>query len=162
MLSFARQTPLRSNCNTTGLHNRNKGKSMGYKIQEIEGIGPAFEEKLGAAGITTTDKLLELCCDKKGRKQIAETCGLREPQLLKWANIADLMRIKGVAKEYSELLEAAGVDTVKELRTRKAENLAAKMKEVNDVKKLARATPSEKVVATWVEEAKTLDPLITH
>ena len=76
--------------------------------------------------------------------------------------MADLMRISGVGQEYSELLEAAGVDTVKELRNRNAENLAAKMAEVNTSKKLTRTVPSEKTVAGWVEQARTLDPLITH
>jgi predicted flap endonuclease-1-like 5' DNA nuclease len=82
--------------------------------------------------------------------------------LLKWANMADLMRISGVGEEFSELLEAAGVDTVKELRNRNAENLAAKMAEVNAEKKLTRALPSAKTVAKWVDQAKELKPLITH
>jgi predicted flap endonuclease-1-like 5' DNA nuclease len=135
---------------------------MGYKIEEIEGIGPVFAEKLGTAGIGTTADLLKLCCDARGRKAAAEKTGLRESQLLKWANMADLMRISGVGEEYSELLEAAGVDTVKELRNRNAENLAAKMAEVNASKKLTRTVPSEKTVAGWIEQAKSLDPLITH
>ena len=135
---------------------------MGYKITEIEGIGPASAEKLAKADIKTTDGLLKLCCDAKGRKSVAASTGVSEGQLLKWANMADLMRISGVAEEYSELLEAAGVDTVKELRNRNAENLAAKMAEVNDVKKLTRTVPSAKTVSKWVEQARTLDPLITH
>ncbi len=135
---------------------------MGYKIEEIEGIGPGYGEKLAAADIATTDDLLKLCCDAKGRKATASSTGLSESQLLKWANMADLMRISGIGSEYSELLEAAGVDTVKELRNRNAENLAAKMAEVNESKKLTRAVPSEKVVSGWVEQAGTLDPLITH
>jgi predicted flap endonuclease-1-like 5' DNA nuclease len=135
---------------------------MSYKIEEIEGVGPAFAEKLAAADIKTTDDLLKLCCDAGGRKSTAEKTAVSEKQLLKWANMADLMRISGVGSEYSELLEAAGVDTVKELRNRNAENLAAKMAEVNEEKKLTRTVPSEKVVIGWVEQAKTLDPLITH
>jgi predicted flap endonuclease-1-like 5' DNA nuclease len=135
---------------------------MSYKIEEIEGIGPAFAEKLAAADIKTTDDLLKLCCDAGGRKSTAEKTAVSEKQLLKWANMADLMRISGVGSEYSELLEAAGVDTVKELRNRNAANLAAKMAEVNEEKKLTRTVPSEKVVIGWVEQAKTLDPLITH
>ena len=135
---------------------------MSYKIQEIEGIGPAYAEKLAAADIDTTEELLKLCCDAKGRKTTSEKTGVSESQLLKWANMADLMRISGVGSEYSELLEAAGVDTVKELRNRNAENLAAKMAEVNEQKKLTRTVPSGKTVADWVEQAKSLDPLITH
>ena len=135
---------------------------MGYKIDEIEGIGPVYKEKLSAAGIATTDDLLDNCDSPKGRKATAEKTGCTEKQLLKWANMADLMRIKGVGEEYSELLEAAGVDTVKELRTRNADNLAAKMEEVNAVKKLTRQVPSAKSVADWVEQAKSLDPRLTY
>ena len=135
---------------------------MGYKIEEIEGIGPANAKKLAAADISTTEGLLKLCCDSKGRKATAEKTGVSEGQLLKWANMADLLRISGVGSEYSELLEAAGVDTVKELRNRNAANLAAKMAEVNATKKLTRTVPSEKVVSKWVEQAGALDPLITH
>jgi predicted flap endonuclease-1-like 5' DNA nuclease len=135
---------------------------MAYKIEEIEGIGPAYAAKLQPAGIKTTDDLLKLCCEAGGRKATAEKTGLKEAQLLKWANMADLMRISGVGSEYSELLEAAGVDTVKELRNRRADNLAAKMAEVNASKKLTRAVPSEKVVTGWIEQAKTLKPMINH
>ena len=135
---------------------------MSYKIQEIEGIGPAYAEKLAAADIDTTEELLKLCCDAKGRKATSEKTGASESQLLKWANMADLMRISGVGSEFSELLEAAGVDTVKELSNRNAQNLAAKMAEVNEQKKLTRTVPSEKTVDDWVEQARSLDPLITH
>lgn len=135
---------------------------MRYKIQDIEGIGPALGEKLSAAGIANTDHLLKLCCDRPGRAKVAEQCDLRESQLLKWANMADLMRIKGVGSEYSELLEAAGVDTVKELQHRNADSLTAKMSEVNKVKKLTRQSPSNKNVISWIEQAKTLEPVITH
>ncbi len=135
---------------------------MAYKIDEIEGIGPAYAKKLAEAKIKTTDDLLSFCCDAKGRKTVSEKCGVGEPQLLKWANMADLMRVSGVGSEYAELLEAAGVDTIKELRNRNAENLAAKMEEVNAQKKLTRAVPSAKVVTGWVEQAAKLDPKISH
>ena len=135
---------------------------MNYPIEEIEGIGPVYGKKLAAAGITTTNKLLECCASAKGRREIAGKTGLDDGQLLKWANLADLMRISGIGKQFSELLEAAGVDTVKELRNRRPDNLAAKMKEVNTAKKLTRSTPSEKQVARWVDQAKSLPPVITH
>ena len=135
---------------------------MAYKITEIEGIGPTYGEKLGGAGITTTDHLLAQCGSRKGRKDTADKTGLTEAQLLKWANMADLMRISGVGEEYSELLEAAGVDTVKELKMRRADNLAAKMTEVNATRKLVRQAPSESQVAKWVEQAKTMEPMISH
>ncbi|HEV7285927.1 MULTISPECIES: DUF4332 domain-containing protein [Kaistia] len=135
---------------------------MSYPIKDIEGIGAVFAEKLIAAGVRTTGALLEQAKDPKGRKALAATSGLGEDKILKWANMADLMRIKGVAEEYSELLEAAGVDTVKELKTRRADNLAAKMAEINATKKLVRQLPSEKIVETWIEQAKNLPPMLTY
>lgn len=133
-----------------------------YPIASIEGVGPAYAEKLKAAGIANTSTLLEKAKDPKGRKTVAAETGIDESRILKWANMCDLMRIKGVGEEYSELLEAAGVDTVKELRTRKAENLHAKMLEVNEAKKLVRQTPSAKLVTDWVEQAKTLPPMMSY
>jgi len=135
---------------------------MGYSIIEIEGIGPTYAEKLNAAGIKTTDAYLERAKDPKGRKALAEETGIDDKRILKWANMADLMRIKGVGEEYSELLEAAGVDTVKELKHRKPENLAAKMAEVNEEKKLVRQVPSETQVVKWVDQAKELPPMMTY
>ena len=123
---------------------------MGYKIEEIEGIGPANAKKLAKANIKTTNALLKLCCDRKGRKAVCGTTGCTEKQLLKWANMADLMRIRGIGQEFSELLEAAGVDTVKELRKRRADNLTAKMAEVNAKKKLTRRVPAQSMLERWL------------
>lgn len=135
---------------------------MSYSISEIEGIGPVYTEKLGAVGINTTEAYLERAKDPKGRKALAEETGIEASRILKWANMADLMRISGVGEEYSELLEAAGVDTVKELKHRKPENLAAKMAEVNETKKLVRQVPGESQVTKWVEQAKELPPMMTY
>jgi predicted flap endonuclease-1-like 5' DNA nuclease len=133
-----------------------------YSITEIEGIGPSFKKKLQKIGVRTTGKLLERAANPKGRRQLAEESGIDESRILKWANMADLMRIRGVAEEYSELLEAAGVDTVKELKRRNAANLAEKMAEVNAKKKLVRLLPSEKRVDSWVAHAKTLKAVMTY
>ncbi|MCB1436756.1 MAG: DUF4332 domain-containing protein [Rhodobiaceae bacterium] len=135
---------------------------MGYQIIDIEGIGPTFTKKLKAIGVNRTDQLLERGASPKGRKALAAESGIDEGKILKWCNMADLMRIKGVAEEYSELLEAAGVDTVKELRNRKPENLAQSLKEANAKKKLVRLVPGLKSVAKWVAEAKTLKPVMTY
>jgi predicted flap endonuclease-1-like 5' DNA nuclease len=135
---------------------------VSYKITEIEGIGPVRAETLATAGIATTDDLLDQCADAKGREAVAEKTGISTVQLLKWANMTDLMRISGVGSEYSELLEAAGVDTVKELKHRRPDNLTAKMAEVNAEKKLVRSVPSEAAVTKWVEQAKTMEPRISH
>lgn len=135
---------------------------MAYKINEIEGIGPVMAEKLGKASISTVEDLLEAGASKPGRKNLAEATGIDEAKILKWVNMADLFRVKGIGEQYTELLEAAGVDTVKELHTRNAANLCAKMAEVNDVKKLTRAIPALKTVEGWIEFASTLDPKVTY
>lgn len=135
---------------------------MNYKIAEIEGIGEAFAAKLQACKIGTTNDLLKACADPKGRKALAQATGIDEGRLLKWANMADLMRIKGVGRQYAELLEASGVDTVKELKQRVPAKLAAKMAEVNAAKELTRAVPAEKMVASWIEQAKALPPALSY
>ena len=135
---------------------------MNYKIEEIEGIGPAFGKKLAAAGVKTTGQLLKRGGKPAGRKELESTTGISHAHILKWCNLADLMRVSGIGKQYSELLEAAGVDTIKELKNRNAANLAAKMKEVNDAKKLCRSAPSEKSVTKWVEQAKKTEPAISY
>lgn len=135
---------------------------MNYKIEEIEGIGPAYGKKLAAAGVKTTGELLKRGAKPAGRKELEQATAIGHAQILKWCNLADLMRVKGVGKQYSELLEAAGVDTIKELRNRNAANLAAKMKKVNDAKKLCRVAPSEKAVTGWVAQAKQTAPAISY
>jgi len=131
-------------------------------VADIEGIGPVYAEKLAAANIQTVNDILEMCCDASGRKRIADSTGIEESQLLKWANFADLYRIKGIGSEYSELLEAAGVDTVKELRNRNPQNLFDKIQEVNNEKELVRNPPSLNQVESFIAQAKELDPKITH
>ena len=138
------------------------GNLMSYQIDEIEGIGPTYAAKLKDAGIDNTDDFLKLCCDAKGREEAAQKTGISEKLILTWANMADLMRVNGIGRQYAEILHAAGVDTIKELRTRNATNLAAKMKEVNDEKNLANACPSESVIEDWIDKAKDMEPLITH
>jgi len=136
---------------------------MGYSIIDIEGIGPGFTKKLKKAGIHTTDALLASAGAKKGRKAVATETGIDEGKILKWCNMADLMRIKGVGEEYSELLEKAGVDTVKELKTRKPANLTEAMAKANSGRKqLVRLLPGEKKVTDWVAQAKKLKPMMTY
>ena len=135
---------------------------MPYKIDRIEGVGPAYAAKLIAVGITTTDELLDRCGHAAGRKETAAATGLSESTLLKWSNLADLMRIHGIGPQFSELLELTGVDTVKELRHRNAANLADAMAEANEKKKVARATPPVATVSKWVAAAKGMDPRISH
>ena len=135
---------------------------MAYKVEQIEGIGEVYAEKLNAVGIKTTDELLAKCATPKGRKELEEATGIAGGFILKWTNHADLMRINGVAGQFSELLEAAGVDTIKELRHRKAENLHAKMEEVNAEKKLTRRIPSVGQLEAMIEQAGKLEPKMTY
>jgi predicted flap endonuclease-1-like 5' DNA nuclease len=132
------------------------------KLTDIEGIGPAFSEKLGKAGVPTVEALLEQGCSPAGRKQLVETSGIGEKRILKWVNHADLFRIQGVAGQYAELLEKAGVDTVVELAGRNAENLAKKMAQVNKKLNLVNKVPEAVVVAKWIEEAKTLPRKVSY
>ncbi|MBX3111768.1 MAG: DUF4332 domain-containing protein [Fimbriimonadaceae bacterium] len=132
------------------------------KIDEVEGIGAAYAAKLTSAGVTTLEGLLTTAGAKAGRVALAEKTGISEKLILEWVNRADLARVKGVGSEYADLLEAAGVDSVPELAQRNAASLTAKMAEVNDAKKLVRSLPSESQVAKWIEDAKTLDRVVTH
>lgn len=132
------------------------------KLSDIEGIGEAYSEKLAEAGIGSLEKLLEICCEKKARKETAEKTGVSEKLILNWVNRADLSRIKGVSTQYADLLECAGVDTVPELAQRNAANLQAKMAEVNEEKNLVRQVPSTSQVESWVAQAKELPRVINH
>ena len=135
---------------------------MAYKIDEIEGIGPSYAAKLIAADLGNTEKFLTRCCGPKGRIEVAEATGISRKLILTWTNMADMMRISGVGGQFAELLKASGVDSVKELRNRNAANLAAKMTEVNGERQLTKGTVTEAKVQGWVDQAKAMDPVITH
>jgi predicted flap endonuclease-1-like 5' DNA nuclease len=132
------------------------------KLIKIEGIGPSYAEKLDSAGISTTEELLNNGATATGRKEIATKTGITETKILEWVNHADLFRIKGVGEEYADLLEACGVDSVPELAQRNADNLYAKLKTVNDEKRLTRQLPSEANIAQWIDHAKTLPRMVSH
>lgn len=135
---------------------------MSYSIDEIEGIGNTYKEKFHEHNIKTTEAFLNLCASKKGRTDFAGKSGISETHILNWVNMADMMRVNGVGGQYAELLKAAGVDTVKELRTRNPENLCAALKETNEAKSLAKTTPNLDMVTKWITEAKTMEPVVTH
>ena len=135
---------------------------MVYKIIDIEGVGDVYAEKLIAAGIKDTDAILEKCCKPAGRKALEDETGISGKLILKWANHADLMRINGVGPQFSELLEASGVDTVKELRHRVAANLAAKVAEINEEKHLCGRVPVESEIQRMIDQAKELEPRMTY
>jgi predicted flap endonuclease-1-like 5' DNA nuclease len=131
-------------------------------IIDIEGIGETYAAKLKEQGVATTEALLKACAGPKDRQALAEKTGISETLILKWANRADLYRIKGVGSEFSDLLEAAGVDTVPELAQRKAENLYTKMTEVNTAKSLVRRMPTQEQVGGWIEQAKALPRALNY
>ncbi len=135
---------------------------MAYSVKDLKDLSDNFAAKLKEIGVDTTEELLEKAGSATGRKQLAEEIGAVPQQLLTWVNEADLMRISGVAEGFSQLLEAAGVDTVKELATRNADNLTAKIAEVNEQLKLTGRVPNQETVAGWIEQAKTLVPKVTH
>ena len=131
-------------------------------LKQVEGIGPAYAEKLVAVGINTTNALLKAGKTAKGRKELAEKSGISSKLILEWINHVDLFRIKGVGSEYADLLEAAGVDTVPELAQRNPANLYSKMVEVNTAKKLVRRIPPQVSVEKWVSQAKKLPRAIEY
>lgn len=132
-------------------------------LLKIEGIGPVYAQALREkAGIRTVEALLEAGATPQGRQELAETTGISGTLILEWVNLADLMRIKGVGEEYSDLLEEAGVDTVRELQHRVPENLLAKMQQVNEEKHLVRRLPTLRMVEDWVEQAKHLPPKVMY
>ena len=135
---------------------------MDYKIIDIEGVGEVYTEKLVAEGINKVSELLEKCAAPKGRKELAEKTGISEKLILRWTNHADLFRINGVGPQFAELLEAAGVDTVKEFRHRVAENLQPKLVEVNEAKNICNRVPAVVEVQKMIDQAKELEPKMTY
>jgi predicted flap endonuclease-1-like 5' DNA nuclease len=135
---------------------------MSYPITDITRIGPEAAEKLRSSGIRTTGRLLDAAKSPKDRKHLAERTGIDGKRILSWANLADRMRIKGVGEDYAGLLQAAGVDTVKELKYRNPAKLARAMAEANAKRKLVRVLPSGRAVERWIDHAKRLQLKITY
>ncbi|MGD2176896.1 MAG: DUF4332 domain-containing protein [Anaerolineae bacterium] len=132
------------------------------KLEIIEGIGPVYAQKLREAGISTIEALLEAGATSEGRREIQEDTGIGAEFILDWVNRADLMRIRGVGEEYSDLLEKGGVDTVVELAQRNSENLYQKLIQVNAEKRLVRRPPSRTMVDQWVQQARVLPRLVSY
>ena len=135
---------------------------MDYKIIDIEGVGDVYAETLQAAGINKVSELLDKCAAPKGRKELAEATGISEKLILRWTNHADLFRINGVGPQFAELLEAAGVDTVKEFRHRLAENLQPKLAELNEARHICGRVPVVSEVQKMIDQAKELEPRMTY
>jgi predicted flap endonuclease-1-like 5' DNA nuclease len=135
---------------------------MPFSISELDGLGPGFAIKMRKAGIRTTEKLLETAKSLKGRQMLAEKTEIDQKQLLCVANLIDRMRIKGVGPDYAELLKAAGVNTVRELRYRNPARLADAMAKANEERKLVRVLPSQHTVERWIDQAKKLPVKISY
>jgi predicted flap endonuclease-1-like 5' DNA nuclease len=131
-------------------------------IAAIPGLHHGQATKLRKARVRTTEALLKSACSRKGRRELADLTGLDEKQILEWVNRADLMRVRGIGSEYADLLEAAGVDTIKELRRRNPSNLLEAMADLNLRKRLVRRLPTESMVVGWVDSAKTTQPMVGH
>jgi predicted flap endonuclease-1-like 5' DNA nuclease len=133
------------------------------KIEDVEGIGPAYAEKLVGIGIHTTDDLLMACGSASGRDKIAGLTGITGTLILEWVNHADLMRLDGVGSEFADLLEAAGVDSCAELAGRNAANLATTFQEVDAARpNMVRRVPSEATIQGWIDQARGLDKVVSH
>ena len=135
---------------------------MPYALADLDGIGAENVDKLRALGIRTTDKLLDVAKDPKGRQRLADQTGIDVKRILRLANLADRMRIKGVGQEYAELLREAGVDTIRELKYRNPEKLARAMAQANVRRKLVRVLPSDRAVVRWIDHAKRLQLKIRY
>jgi predicted flap endonuclease-1-like 5' DNA nuclease len=138
------------------------GDMDSYPIIAIEGIGPVYREKLRAVGIRSTMQLLKHSRTPKSRSKLVAESGIGHKLILEWANHADLMRIKGIGGQYSDLLEATGVDTVKELAKRNGQNIHSAILKVNEKKRLVRRPPALGEVKRWVERAKKLRPMLEY
>jgi predicted flap endonuclease-1-like 5' DNA nuclease len=132
------------------------------KIEDVEGIGPAWAAKLIAAGVKTTDDLLMASGSAGGRERVEAATGIPTKRLLEWVNHVDLMRLNGVGPEYADLLEAAGVDSSAELAQRNAKNLAETFQELDAARNTVRNIPAEAVIQGWIDEAKTLEKVVSH
>lgn len=135
---------------------------MSYKIEAIEGIGQVYAAELRRIGVDTTDDLLEMGATRAGRKELAEKTGISPSLIMKFVNHADLFRVKGVAGQFAELLEAAGVDTVKEFRHRVAANLRPKMEEVNERRHICGRVPSVEELQRMIDDAAGLEPVVVY
>jgi predicted flap endonuclease-1-like 5' DNA nuclease len=135
---------------------------MAVAVKDLKGASAALAKKLKQQGIGNADKLLAAAATPAGRKALAASCGCDAKVILELANRADLSRISGIAGVYSDLLERAGVDTVKELSKRKADNLHAKIVETNQASGLTKQPPGAARVASWVDQAKALPKVLTY
>jgi predicted flap endonuclease-1-like 5' DNA nuclease len=137
---------------------RTKSPNLG----QVGSMDPVYTEKLRARGLRTTDDLLLAGATPRGRQELAEATRISDDLILRWVNQADLFRINGIGRDYAQLLEAAGVDTVPELAGRRPDNLSRDMAKVNEERELVRRVPSRSQVAAWIDTAKSLPRLLVY
>ena len=135
---------------------------MTTAVKDLKGATADIVAKMKEKGIKDNEKLLNAAAAPPQRKELAAHCGCDAKVILELCNRADLARVKGVSGVYSDLLEKAGVDTVKELATRRPDNLQAKIKETNDKEKLTARPPTAAAVEDWVRQAKELPKVLTY
>ena len=135
---------------------------MAIPVTQLKGMNDGLAAQLKAQGIADSDQLLKASAKPADRKALANKVGAKERDILELANRADLSRVKGVAGVFSDLLEKAGVDTVKELATRRPDNLHAKIKEVNEAEQHSKRIPTEAEVTDWVAQAKDLPKILSY
>jgi len=135
---------------------------MATPVKDLKGVNDAMAAALKAHGIADSEKLVEAAATPAQRKELAAACDCDVKALLEIVNRADLSRVKGVSGVYSDLLEEAGVDTVKELAARRADNLHAKIGETNDAQQLTARPPTVAQVEDWVAQAKELPKMLTY
>lgn len=130
------------------------------RIDEIAGIDPKEATKLRKAGIRTTEAMLRRAATKAARETLGQEMGFEPDMILKWAQRADLMRVKGIGSEYALLLEMCGVSTIKDLRRRNATALAAKLVDLNGRKATVKRLPTESMVSGWIDASASVEPIV--
>ncbi|MGD2144816.1 MAG: DUF4332 domain-containing protein [Anaerolineae bacterium] len=131
------------------------------EVTEIGGIGQVYAQRLAEARIGTTQVLLKRGATSEGREKIAKKAGVSARRVLTWVNKADLMRIKGVGKEYANLLDAAAVHTVKQLAQQRPDRVTEKLLTVNEERYLVQRVPGQETVEEWIKAARHLPPILS-
>lgn len=130
------------------------------RIDQVAGVGVKQATKLRKTGVRTSKTLIELASTRRGRTELSKVSGLSPKDLQVWVHHADLLRVKGVGSEYAELLAAAGVDTLRDLRRRNPTALLAKIIALNGSDRVVNRLPTESMVEGWIAAAGSLEPSI--
>ena len=122
---------------------------MALKMNEFHGIEADHLSKLKTAGIEDTDALMKIWSDKEKRAGLTESTGIAEEHFLRFAALARLGRVKGMALEHLAILVAAGIDGPKRLFSFTPEALVKHLGEVATEKKLSDPMPSPETIKQW-------------